>query len=130
MKTFFYYLAQTLFTGYCLYNGLFWDGLFYMFLIGLGNITICFFIASRKRPALIISLVFYILIFFAYASMFFMMIITSIKDQYIDPFFLMAAEIHTPVLLYSIMAVVFLGKYLINQGNWDKQNRCQNSRTP
>lgn len=114
MKSFLYYVAQAVFTGYCVFNGLFWDGLFYMFLIGLGNIIICFFTVSRKRPALIISLIFYILIFFAYASMFSMMIITSIKDQYIDPFFLMATEIHAPVLLYSIIAVILLGKYLRN----------------
>lgn len=114
MRLLFYYLVQALFTGYCLLNGFFWGGLGYMAIIGLVNIAICFFIVSRKRSALFVGLTFYTLIFLVYATMFFFMIIASIRDQYINPFFLMAAEIHAPVLLYSIMAVILLVKCLRN----------------
>jgi len=112
IKKLFYYLLQALFTGYCLFSGAIWNGLFYMFLIGLANIVVCFFIASRKRSALIISLIYYLLIFLVYSSMFFFMIIASIKEQYINPFFMMAAEIQAPVFLYSTLAVILLGRHL------------------
>jgi len=82
-----------------------------MFLIGFVNIAVCFFIVSRKRSGFIISLVFYSLIFLAYASMFSFMIIASIGNQYINPFFMMASEIHLPVLLYSLLAVILLVKF-------------------
>lgn len=112
MKLFFYFLAQTIFTGYCLLMGVKIDGFFYMFLIGLGNIVVCFLIASRNRRALIVSILFYILIILFYAYLYFDMLIARGFINSSHPFFMMGDEIHAPVLLYCVIAIIFLGRYL------------------
>ena len=111
----YYYLSQAVFTAYLLFNGLFWNGFSYMVMIGLANIVICFLILSRKRTGLIISLAFYVLIFLAYATMFSFMIVASFRERYINPFFLMAAGIHAPVLLFCFVAIIILLKFFRTQ---------------
>jgi len=115
MKSIFYFIAQTIFTSYCIFMGLYINGFFYMFLIGLLNIGTCFLIVSRKRRALIISILFYAMIFLVYTYLVFdMLIVKGFVNHLPDPFFMMGAIIHAPVILYCLVAVIALKKLYRN----------------
>ena len=109
MKRTFYFLVQAVFTGYCLFMGFNFDGLFYLFLIGLINIAACFLIISRKQYALIISILFYVLILLFYAYLFFdLLIVRGFINEPTDPFLIMGIIIHSPVILYCLIATICL----------------------
>lgn len=112
MKKSFYFVAQTIFTGFCIFNGLSFNGFFYLFLIGVLNIIVCFLIVSQSRKALIVSLLFYVCVIIFYAYLYFDLLIVRgfINSPYVFP--MMGDEVHIPIILYCIFAVILLGKYL------------------
>jgi len=114
MKSFFYIIAQIIFTIYCIFIGLSVGGFFYLTLIGLINIPVCFFVKKKNRRILIVSTLFYVLVFLFYTYLLFdILIIKGLIRYFPDPFFMMGAIVNMPVILYCVIIVIFLIKKIV-----------------